>query len=133
LDFICGLTNRICYRLPVTHAGEVVVFGLRLGRMTCTECGREAILADAVKNSEGKFERVFVCPSGHKNVESAEGKDSQAELYYERQVNGPKEFEKDELAGTAEQVPGRAGGEGRCIIPTCAGTAGFSSGSCGLS
>ena len=72
---------------------------MRLGRMTCRECGREAILADAVKNSEGKFERVFVCPSGHKSVESAEGKDSQAEkLYYDRQVKGPKEFEKDELS-----------------------------------
>lgn len=73
---------------------------MRLGRTNCGECPREAILSDAVKNDDGRFERVFVCPAGHRTVEKAEReeKPNDGKPFYERQVRGPNETEKDPSA-----------------------------------
>lgn len=71
---------------------------MRLGRTRCGECPREAILSDAVKNKEGRFERVFVCPAGHQTIEKAEDRKEEetGKPYYERQVKTPNESEKND-------------------------------------
>lgn len=72
---------------------------LELIQRKCASCGKDAILKEAGRGKDGRFERAYVCPDGHKLlVQNGEEKPEEAEAK-EKSGEGQSRKSEDEPSG----------------------------------